>query len=82
MADRFENVEVKSNPADRWFAITPGATAFAILPRGLICTAAGDVTVEDEAGVSMEITGVLGGAVLPIRPLKVTAATGTFYGLY
>lgn len=82
MADTFKNVENKSNPADRWFAITPGATELSIVPRGLVCTADGNVTIEDAAGTSMQITGLKAGAILALRPVKVTAATGTFYGVY
>lgn len=82
MADTFKNVDNKANPADRWFAITPGAGDLSIIPRGLICTSTGDVTVEDAAGTSMQVLGVTAGTILPIRPLKVTAATATVYGLY
>ena len=82
MVDTFVNVEKKDNPADRWFAITPSGTAFPIIPRGLICVATGDVTLVDVAGTSMPLTAVAAGTVIPLRPNKVTAATGTFYGLY
>jgi hypothetical protein len=80
--DQFANVANKDNPADRWFAITPGADDLAIMPRGLICTATGNITMKDAAGTALALTAVAAGAVLRLRPTKVTAATGTFYGLY
>lgn len=82
MADTFKNVDNQSNPADRWFAITPSATELAIMPRGLICTATGDITMQDAAGTVLTIAGVAVGTILALRPNKVTAATGTFYGVY
>ena len=82
MADTFKNVSNQSNPAENWFLITPGPGDLAITPRGIFCAAGGDITLVSAAGVSMPLTGVPVGAVLPVRPLKVTASTGTFYGVY
>ena len=52
--DQFANVANKDNPADRWFAITPGADDLAIMPRGLICTATGNITMKDAAGTALK----------------------------
>lgn len=80
MADTFKNVTDRQNPADDWFAITPGASDLAIIPRGILCTAAGSITMASRSGVSITLA-VEVGDILPMRPAKVTAATGTFYGL-
>jgi len=82
MADTFQNVSNRQNPADNWFLVVPGAGDLAITPRGVLCSAVGDITMQDRAGTVMTLTAVAAGTVLPLRPLKITAATGTFYGLY
>jgi len=83
MADTFANVENQSNPGDRWFLITPGSNALAIKPRGIVCTVTGNITMEDDAGTPLTFTAVEA-SLQPysLRPNKVTAATGTFYGVY
>lgn len=83
MADTFRNRDNKSNPAERWYLITPSANDLAPVPRGIVCTAGGDITMEDAAGTALPLTGVTADPQpLPYRPLKVTAATGTFYAVY
>lgn len=82
MADQFLNVQERDNPADRWFAITPGAGVLAIMPRAVMCTATGNITMEDAGGTSITLTAVAANEIIPLRPNKVTAATGTWYGLY
>lgn len=82
MADTFKNVAMRDNPGDDWFLITPGATELAIRPRHVLCVATGNITMENAAGVSITLTGVAANTTLRMRPFKVTAATGTFWGLY
>lgn len=83
MADTFANVDNQSNPGDRWFLIVPGPTALAIKPRGIVCTVTGNITIEDDAGTPLTVTGVeVSLQPYAMRPNKVTAATGTFYGVY
>lgn len=83
MADTFENVANKDNPADRWFAITPDDdTDFTILPRGVLCTSDGNLVAIDAQGTSMTVA-MTAGQILPVRPTRVgETSTGTFYGLY
>ena len=83
MADTFANVNDKTNPAERWFLIVPGPSDLAIIPRAIVCTVAGDITMVDALGTALPATGVAAKLdPYPYRPTKVTAATGTFYGLY
>ena len=63
-------------PASSAFAITPGDEEFSVVTRGVFVGGAGSV-VAQLAGDSSTVTfaGVPAGAVLPIRAVKVTAAS-------
>ena len=82
MADQFANVADKTAPADRWVLLTASASPLAFLPRSIICTVAGNITIEDGAATAMVLTAPPVNTPLPLRPYKVTAVTGTFYALY
>lgn len=82
MADQFANVADKTAPADRWVMLTASASPLEFLPRYIICTVAGDITIEDGAAKAMVLTAPPVNTPLPLRPYKVTAVTGTFYALY
>jgi len=83
MADWFKNVKDRTNPADRWYAITPNdSTDLPIIPRGVICTSDGDLEAIDANGTSL-IFAMTEGDIVPLRPTRVgTSSTGTFYALY
>lgn len=71
-----------SPAAFKAFAITPGASQFTQPPsKGLLVCAAGNVTLE-VGGVSITLTSVPVGTVIPLVAQKVTAATATVVGLY
>ena len=82
MADQFANVADKTAPADRWVLLTASASPLAFLPRSIICTVAGNITIEDGAATAMVLTAPPVNTPLPLRPYTVTAVTGTFYALY
>ena len=82
MADQFANIVDKTNPSDRWVKLTDSASPLAFLPRYIICTDAGDITIEDGAATAMVLIAPPVNTPLPLRPYKVTAVTGTFYALY
>ena len=83
MADMFTNVADRTNPADRWYSITPNDAAdLAVIPRAILCTAAGNLVAVDAAGTSLTVA-LTAGQFLPIRPTRVgTASTGSFAALY
>jgi hypothetical protein len=82
MADEFANVFNQSNPVSRWPIAVASGTALALLPRGILCAATGNITIEDGNGVAMTLTAPPVGVALMVRPFKVTAVTGTFHLLY
>jgi len=76
MVDRFKHHGAGlSDPSQRYYDVTPGAGDLPEWPRALWIGGEGDVTVEGSDGVSVTFTAVVG--LLPIRPVKVTAATAT-----
>lgn len=82
MADQFANLINQTNASDRWILLAASATPLAFLPRSIICTVAGNITIEDGAATAMTLTAPPVNTPIPVRPYKVTAVTGTFYGLY
>lgn len=77
MADAWAGGQMPvAGPGENHAAVTPGAAALDPRPRALFVGGAGDVTIEDQRGVSVTYT-VAAGAVLPFRGVKVTAATAT-----
>lgn len=79
--DRFSHLEKDlSQPAVNGFAVTPGASPLADVPRALWVGGAGDLNVtflglDEEAGNTVLIKGVTAGTVLPIRVTHVLAGT-------
>jgi len=82
MADQFANVEDKTAPADRWVLLSASASPLPFLPRSIICIATGNITIEDAAATAMTLTAPPVNVPIALRPYKVTAVTGTFYGLF
>jgi hypothetical protein len=82
MADEFQNVLNQANPASRWPIAVASGTALALLPRGILCAATGNITIEDGNGVAMTLTTPPLNTPIAVRPFKVTAVTGTFHLLY
>lgn len=83
MADIFQNVPDKDNPADRWFLMTPhNSTNEAFQPRGVFCSAPGTAQMVDRLGTVMPVA-MTAGQFVPFRPVRInaTSTTGTFYGL-
>lgn len=65
--------------------ISPSASVLNPIPSGLYVATDGSVTIvmANPLGAETSITyPVSAGAFLPIRPLKITAATATVIGLY
>lgn len=82
MADRFQNVANKVNPADTHFAIVPSDTVdLNFVPRAIYCQADGTAQVMDDQGTVLPYA-MTQGMILPIRAKRIlsTGTTGTFYG--
>lgn len=82
MRDDFQHSSSGINsPATRHFQIAPGADDLAVRPRAIRCDVAGTATIVDDAGTSI-VYHLAAGEILPLRAVKVTAATATLIGLY
>ncbi len=82
MADNFaSHAPGLESPAVYHFAVVPGASDFAIIPRAFWVQADGTVTLKDAAGVSV-VYNVVAGDILPLRAVACTAATATVVGWY
>lgn len=84
MADPYQNVADRTNPADRHFLVVPSDSVdFAIKPRAIYCQAAGTAMVVDAGNTPLPYD-MTAGQTLPIRAVRIdaTGTTGTFYGLY
>ncbi len=73
-------------PASHAFAVTPDdANDLGVVARGLYVGAGGDVALRTPSGEDVTFSNVSGGAILPVRALRVLA-TGTtasaIIGLY
>ena len=64
----------------RHWQITPGPDPLTPRPHVLYFNSDGDVTIEDEMGVSVTYS-VTKGTFFPFSPVKITAATATVIGL-
>lgn len=86
MADIFQSLAVSlGDPAGNAFAITPSdATVFVQTSRALYVGIGGDITVEMAQGQEVTFAGLPDGALLPIRVVRVLAATTADHliGLY
>lgn len=87
MTDPFENYHrTIIDPVDRAFAITPSDSAeLSIATRGLYIGGAGDVVAVLSSGDEVTFTGMLAGAIYPLRvkQVKSTNTTATsIIGLY
>ena len=86
MADPFDGYRPGlTSPGRSAFAITPGASVLAIIPRSLYVGGAGNVEVEGADGVVVVFTAVPAGSILPFGPQKVLATNTTaslILGLY
>lgn len=82
MADTFANHAAGlDSPALRHYTITPGAGDLAFRPRAIRCDVGGTATIVDEAGTSI-VYNLVAGEILPLRAVKVTAATATLIAWY
>lgn len=82
MADRFQNVGNRTNPADIHFAIVPSDTSdMEFVTRGIYCQADGTAQIMDAQGTVLPYT-MTRGMLLPIRVKRIlaTGTSGTFYG--
>lgn len=72
----------RTSTANSWKAITAGSDALEPVPAAIYIGGAGNITAEGADGNSEEFA-VVAGQVLPIQPVKITAATATgIMGLY
>lgn len=78
MDDRFDtNMPGLESPATHGFAVTPhDSNALAEMTRALYVGVAGTLVVTLASGATVTLSGVAGGALLPIRVRQVKA-TGT-----
>lgn len=81
MSDPFLNILSQTNPSYRWVLLAASASVIP-RPRSIICTVAGNITMEDAFATVLTLTAPPVNQVIPLAPIKVTAVTGTFYGLY
>ena len=63
------------SPSGTMAVITASDTTVLAPTRGIYCGGAGNITVVDLSGNTVEMVGLLAGAYYPIRCTKVTAAT-------
>lgn len=69
-------------PAGTHATITPGASVLDPIPRELYVNGAGDATIVDVDGTSIQYTSLTVGMRLPIKAWKITAATATIVAWY
>lgn len=70
-----------SSPADEHYTITPSNSELSPKPRALRALTAGNVTIVDKKGTSIQYA-VVPGEIIPFRAHKVTAATATVVAWY
>lgn len=69
-----------SDPADIHWLIVPDANNdLSRIPKSIVCEAAGTITIRDKLGVTLTYTRAVGD-IIPFRGVRITAATGTWYG--
>jgi len=71
------STKIDSGPAVALVAITPGASALARPIRGFHVGGAGNVTITDLEGTSVQLVGCQAGMYYPYPATHVTAATAT-----
>lgn len=65
----------------QWVLLAGSATDIP-RPRAIICTATGNITMEDAFATALTLTAPTVNQIMDLAPVKVTAVTGTFYALY
>jgi hypothetical protein len=72
-----------SAPADDLFAITPGASALSTVPKALLVTAAGTLSIGGTSNTPVSLGTVAVGQIIPVRARYVYSAgtTATVVGL-
>jgi hypothetical protein len=82
MADIFTSYHAGlDSPANRHYTITPGAGELAQTTRAIYCDVEGTASITDMGGTSVTYN-LVAGQILPIRAVKVTAATATLIAWY
>lgn len=82
MPDEFDNHAPKlESPASRHFTIAPGAGNLPYVTRAVYVNAGGTATIEDIAGTQVTYN-LVAGQILPLRAVKVTAASATLVGWF
>lgn len=81
MADPSLNILNQTVASYRWVLLAASASVIP-RPRAIICTVAGNITMEDAFATALTLTAPPLNTPIPLAPVKVTAVTGTFYGLY
>ncbi len=69
------------SPATAHYTITPGPADLPVIPRAIRCEGSGTATIVDRAGTSITYS-LTAGEILPLRAVKVTAATATLVAWY
>lgn len=70
-----------SSPADEHYTVTPSNNVLSPKPRAIRAMTAGNVTMVDKKGTSIQYA-VVPGEIIPFRPEKITAATATIVAWY
>lgn len=82
ITDPFGGAAIASGPAYHWFAVTPADADLPVLPRWVYVGTAGNLTITGRDGVSVTLNAVPAGTMLPIRPVRITAAPANTIALY
>ena len=69
--------EIADDPAKNIMAVNPSNNDLPYMPRAIYVASGGSMTVTMRDGSSSVINNIQNGSVLPISPLKITAATAT-----
>lgn len=66
-----------NNPAQNLTSVNPSNNDLPYIPRAVYVASGGSITVTMRDGSSSVINNIQNGTILPISPLKITAATAT-----
>jgi len=71
----------KDSPYTIFNSIAPGASAISPRPRAIYVQFGGDLEIEDDDGDTTILGDVLGGAIIPISPVKILSGSTTATGI-
>jgi hypothetical protein len=80
--DPFGGAALASGPAYHWFAVTPADVDLPVMPRWVYVATAGSLAITGRDGVNVTLANIPAGTLLPIRPVRITAAPANTIALY